>query len=323
VVLLFTVCGVVNCGQFIDLPTTGRANKLWVPNQASAGAALPLVVALHGCTQNPTDFAAGTGLNALADADKEGFFVLYPDQPSASNLNRCWNWFEVAHQAFGAGEPSIIVSIVNTVSQRYAVDASRVYALGLSAGGAMSAILGATYPNVFSAIAVGSGLEFKAATSLLNANLAMLQGGPAPATQGRLAYTAMGTRAKVIGVIVFHGTQDFTVYQVNGGQVVSQYATTLDLVLGSGTARGIITDKPTNTTTGTAPVTGGRAYTINSYADTASKRDLIRYVTVTGMAHAWSGGTSGTYTDAKGPNASVLALEFFAGFRGNSTTFNF
>eukprot|EP01113_Clastostelium_recurvatum_P030517 TRINITY_DN3714_c0_g2_i5.p1 TRINITY_DN3714_c0_g2~~TRINITY_DN3714_c0_g2_i5.p1 ORF type:complete len:338 (-),score=61.34 TRINITY_DN3714_c0_g2_i5:893-1882(-) len=317
--LLFLVAA-VHAGTFVDFPFQNRANKVWVPTDTSK--ALPLIVALHGCTQNPTDIAKGTNLNEISDKFG-GIYVLYPEQPSSSNMNKCWNWFEPAHQAFGAGEPLLLANMVKAVQAKYTIDTARVYCLGMSAGAAMSVILGATYPDIFSAIAVGSGIEYKAATSVISANNAMLHGGPSPVTQGRLAYTAMGTRAAALGVFVIHGTQDYTVYPVNGGQVISQYATTLDLVINHGTARGTLTDKPTSTTTGTAPVTGGRAYTLHSYARTDDAHVLMKYLIVTGMGHAWSGGNpAGTYTDNKGPDASSMAVQFFTNFFRNSTAFD-
>jgi len=301
-------------GTFRDFPFSGRNNKLWVPVQASASIPLPLIVALHGCTQSPTDFSIGTGLNLLGD--RYGYFVLYPEQTTIANSNRCWNWFLPAHQAFSLGEPAMIVNMVNSVSQTFSIDSKRVYALGLSAGAAMSVILGSTYPNIFSAIGVGAGLEFKAATDTTSAFISMSLGGPNPVTQGQVAYKSMQPREREVGVIVFHGTSDFTVALVNGQQVITQYSTTLDLVIGKGNATGIISDKPTQTETGLVPGVGGRAYTINRYSRKDNGKVLLQYVTVNSMAHAWSGGNaSGTYTDNKGPSASQMMIEFFANFK--------
>lgn len=145
---------------------------------------------LHGCTQSPDDFAAGTEMNAYAERNR--FFVVYPEQPVSANLSKCWNWFDSSNQSRGRGEPASIVGVVNKIKSNYPVDSRRVYVAGLSAGGAMSVILGAAYPDVFAAIGVGSGLEYKAATSVLYSGTAMLYGGPDPVQQGNLAYQAMG-----------------------------------------------------------------------------------------------------------------------------------
>lgn len=195
-----------------------------------------------------------------------------------------------------------------------------IFAGGLSAGAAMTVILGATYPDVFRGLTVGAGLEYKAATSMTSAFTAMTNGGPNPTTQGGVAYSAMGKYAQTLLVLVVHGTADYTVYPVNGKQVVSQYARTLDLVLGAGTAHGYITDTPTTTTNGQVP--GGRAYTTYTYESSKTGETFIQYITVTGMGHAWSGGSSsGSYTDPQGPDASLLMVNYFLNStNSNSTT---
>jgi len=288
-------------GQFIDFPTTGRTNKLYIPSSASSSNPLPLFVMLHGCTQNPTDFSKGTKMNEVGES--RGFFVLYPEQPSSENNNKCWNWFETVDQSRG-GEPKVIADMVTKVASQYVIDFQRVYVAGLSAGAAMSVIVGTVYPEIFAGVGVGAGLEFKAATSVLSAYTAMSSGGPDPISQGRVAYQAMGNNARVQGVLVVHGTSDYTVYPINGKQVTQQYVTTLDYVLGDGDSLGYISIIPTDYTDGQVP--GGRAYRTNNYADVkpGSGKVLVKYIEVTGMGHAWSGGsTAGTYTDPNGPDA--------------------
>lgn len=253
-------------------------------------------------------------------ADQYNFFVLYPEQPSSANMNKCWNWFETAHQVRGAGEPLLISSMAQSLFQKYSIDSIKVFVGGLSAGAAMSDILGATYPDVFSGITVGAGLEYKAAVDMIGAFSAMSSGGPNPVTQGQVAYKAMGSYAQTLLVLVVHGTSDTTVAPVNGKQVVSQNAKMLDYVLGAGTSYGYITDTPTTTKSGQVP--SGRAYTTYTYASSKTGETFIQYVTVTGMAHAWSGGSSaGTYTDPTGPNASLMMVNFFLnGTTPNTTT---
>ena len=135
-------------------------------------------------------------MNTLAD--EKNFLVLYPEQTSSGNSNKCWNWFETAHQSRGSGEPFIIAGMVTTVKNNYSIQDERVYVAGLSAGAAMSVIMGATYPDFFSGIGVGAGLEYKAATSMSGAFTAMSSGGPNPTQQGIAAYGAMGSRAKML-----------------------------------------------------------------------------------------------------------------------------
>jgi poly(hydroxyalkanoate) depolymerase family esterase len=139
----------------------GRVYWLFVPTSYSAGNAAPLVVMLHGCTQNGDGFATSTGMNVVAE--EKGFLVAYPVQPSSANASSCWNWFLPAHQARGAGEPASLAGVVTHVKSQYTIDNAKVYLAGFSAGGGMASIMGATYPDVFAAIGVHSGLEFNAA----------------------------------------------------------------------------------------------------------------------------------------------------------------
>ncbi|TYR81892.1 PHB depolymerase family esterase [Priestia megaterium] len=293
-------------GSFISKTYNGRNYKLYIPDGYQTGTALPLVVMLHGCTQDPNQFAAGTQMNTLADSEK--FLVLYPEQPSSANSNKCWNWFETAHQSRGSGEPALIAGMVNQVKNDYTVDDHRVFAGGLSAGAAMSVIMGAAYPDIFAAISVGAGLEYKAATSVVNAFTAMSSGGPNPVQQGDTAYQAMGNYKRTVPVIVFHGTSDTTVYPVNAEQVISQWAQTNDKA-SDGADNNNIDDTAEQTVTGT--VSGGRSYTQSIYKDAAGTTVMEKYM-VDGMGHAWSGGsTVGSYTDPKGPNATQLSWNFF------------
>eukprot|EP01116_Phalansterium_solitarium_P020713 TRINITY_DN6189_c0_g1_i1.p1 TRINITY_DN6189_c0_g1~~TRINITY_DN6189_c0_g1_i1.p1 ORF type:complete len:559 (-),score=68.67 TRINITY_DN6189_c0_g1_i1:304-1917(-) len=308
----FLIFGLLNFaygGSFITFTFSGRANKLYLPTTPQPKA--PLFVMLHGCTQNPTDFSAGTQMNTFGET--YGFYVLYPEQTSGANANKCWNWFQPADQARGTGEPKLITDMVAAVAAKYSIDESRVFAAGLSAGAAMAVIVGATYPDVFSGIAVGAGLEYQAATSMVGAFTAMSSGGPDPVQQGKAAYAAAGSNARTVKVYVIHGTSDTTVFPVNGKQVVSQWVQTLLL---DGNA---ITNTPTNSTNGQVP--GGHSYTLSTYANGSSGNTLIQYLVVNSMAHAWSGGsTAGSYTDPKGPDASALIVNFFLASQNGSTT---
>lgn len=307
--MLFLSLGAVSssaAGSFTSKTYNGRTYKLYVPSSYQGGAVLPLVVMLHGCTQDPDQFAAGTQMNALAETEK--FFVLYPEQPSSANSNKCWNWFDTAHQSRGSGEPALIAGMVNQIKSSYSIDADQVFVGGLSAGAAMSVIMGATYPDIFAAISVGAGLEYKAATSVTGAYTAMSSGGPNPIQQGDLAYLAMGEHKRVVPVILFHGTADYTVAPINAHQILSQWAQTNDRA-SDGLDNNNIDDTADQTLPGT--VSGGRSYTQYIYKDTAGKTVMEKYM-IEGMGHAWSGGsTSGSYTDHKGPNATKLSWNFF------------
>ena len=291
--------------------TDGRAYWLFVPTSYSAGNAAPLVVMLHGCTQTGDGFATSTAMNTVAE--EKGFLVAYPVQPSSANSSQCWNWFLTAHQSRGSGEPASINGVVNQVKSQYTIDSAKVYLAGFSAGAGMAAIMGATYPDVFAAIGVHSGLEYKAATSQNAAFTAMSSGGPDPTTQGNAAYTAMGSFARKVRVMVFHGTSDFTVATVNGNQVLSQWAQTNDRA-SDGADNNNIDDTAELTQGG--QVAGGRTYTRYVYQDTAGNIVMEKYL-VDSMGHSWSGGASGgTYTDPTGPSASRILADFFLGTSG-------
>ena len=283
-----------------------RAFKLWVPAGYAGAQALPLVMMLHGCTQNPDDFAAGTRMNEVADREK--FFVVYPDQPRSANASKCWNWFEVQHQQRGSGEPSVLVEVVRSISAPFNVKSNRVFVARLSAGGAMATVLGATYPDVFAAVGVGAGLEYQAGTDLASALSAQLMGGPDPDGQGRAAYAAMGSAVSRVPVIVFHGTADTTVAPVNAHQVMAQWAQTNDLA-DDGADNDTVSVTAALDEAGQVP--GGREFVRSTVRD-ATGRTLLEKWMVQGMRHAWSGGSSnGSYTDPLGPDAARETWRFF------------
>ena len=268
-------------------PTGSRTYKLYVPSTL-AGRPAPLVCMLHGCTQNPDDFAAGTRMNALAE--ESGFLVVYPAQSKSANASRCWNWFNGTDQLRGSGEPAIVAGIVADVMREFPVDPGKVFAAGLSAGGAAAAVLGAVYPDLFSAIGVHSGLACGAARDMGGAFAAMKGGAAtAPVKAGR-------PQGQPSRAIVFHGDRDRTVSPVNGDQVVAQFEG------GSPPASGDLTR-------GVAP--GGASWTRTRHLDAAG-RSATEHWLVHGGGHAWSGGSpAGSYTDPRGPDASREMVRFF------------
>ena len=269
-----------------------RSYKLYVPS-GDRGQALPLVVMLHGCTQSPDDFAAGTRMNMLAE--EHGCLIVYPAQAASANQSRCWNWFSPSDQERDQGEPSLIAGITRQIMRDYPVDPQRVYVAGLSAGGAAAAIMAATYPDLYAAVGVHSGLAYRAAGDLPSAFAAMQQGGGGRPMTGATA----GGERRLVPTIVFHGDQDETVHPRNGDHVIAQTRTA--------TATGL---QPTATVQhGQAP--GGRAYSRTVHADTSGGAILEQWV-VHGAGHAWSGGsTDGSFTDPRGPDASREMLRFF------------
>ncbi len=308
-VFLCLLCAVgAQAGTFTQESYGGRTYWLYVPSGYQPGTPAPLVMMLHGCTQTGDGFATSTGMNAIAD--QEDFLVIYPQQPSSANSSQCWNWFQTTHQSRGSGEPALLAGMVGDVQSSYSVDASQIFVSGFSAGAAMSVILGATYPDVFAAIAVHSGLEYKAATSTNSAFTAMFSGGPPADPQGQAAYNAMGSRARVVPVMIFHGTSDFTVATVNGDLTLSQWAQTNDLA-SDGSDNDDIDDQAELIQGGQVP--GGRSYTRYVYEDSNGQVVMEKYL-VDSMGHNWSGGVlGGTYTDPDGPDATQIMVDFFLG----------
>jgi poly(hydroxyalkanoate) depolymerase family esterase len=292
-------------GHWESADLQGHTGKLWVPT-GPEGAPRPLVLMLHGCQQTPDDFAAGTRMDVLGEA--QGFLVLYAGQTTTANFASCWNWFDPASQVRGSGEAQLLADWVQSVGQAHAVDAHRTYAAGFSSGGAMAVILGATYPDVFAAIFVHSGLEYAAATDSLSGSTVLIAGGPSPQTQGSAAYHAMGTHARAVPVLIFQGDSDFTNAPSNSQQVYDQWVQTDDLGL-DGVVDGDVASASTNPESRSeAGVTFARLT-----AGSTASPGLIELDKVQSLGHAWSGGAAaGSYTQAGGPDATAHAWAFFA-----------
>ena len=270
---------------------------LYVPPAATAGGARPLLLMLHGCTQTPADFAAGTGMNEAAA--RANVLVLYPEQTHRANTHGCWNWFRPEHQRRGRGEPALLMAMVQDVMDRHAVDATRIYVAGLSAGGAMAAVLAREYPDVVAAAGVHSGLPAGAAHNVVAALSAMKHGAQPHALDTPLA--APGQR--VVPFIVFHGDADAAVHLRNGEQVL---AAALGGIPGGAAALDATVEQ------GTSPA--GQAYTRTVYrrAPTAKATVVAEQWVLHGGGHAWSGGSAqGSFTDPAGVSATTAMLRFF------------
>ena len=298
-------------GQFITGSYTNhagtRAYKLYIPG-GYREQPLPLVVMLHGCTQSPDDFAAGTRMNQLAE--EEGCLVLYPAQGQGANVAKCWNWFNAGDQRRERGEPSIIAGITRQIMKSHRVDPQRVYVAGLSAGGAMAVTMGVTYPEIYAATGVHSGLPYAAAHDMPSAFAAMRQG----KSQGNT--TGVGTEniracgpevsQLLVPTIVFHGDRDTTVNPCNGDQVVAQ-----SQVQSDHDSANVQSQANARVTVQRGKVANGHAYTRTVYRDSSGGASAEHWL-VHGAGHAWSGGSStGSFTDPKGPDATKEMIRFF------------
>ncbi|MEP7098037.1 MAG: PHB depolymerase family esterase, partial [Dokdonella sp.] len=273
--------------------------KLFVPAGLGA-AAPPFILMLHGCTQSPDDFARGTRMNELAQ--KNGYVVAYPAQASSNNAGKCWNWFRSGDQQRGRGEPALLAALTRHLIVARSLDANRVFVAGLSAGGAMAVVLGTTYPDIFAAIGVHSGLPYGAAHDLPSALAAMKQGARRSGANPAAAY------ARPIPAIVFHGDRDTTVDACNGEAVVAQ-------CMGEKDFHG---DKNMRSTVEQASMPGGRSYARTTFVD-PDGGTAAEYWVVHGAGHAWFGGSaSGSYTDPSGPDASEHMIRFFSTVRRRS-----
>ena len=257
-----------------------RTYKLYVPS-GYKGRPLPLIVMLHGCTQSPEDFAVGTRMNELAE--ERMFLVAYPAQAQSANPSKCWNWFNAKDQRRDAGEASLIAGTTQQITRDVSVETGRVYIAGLSAGGALAAVMGTRYPDIYAAIGVHSGLACGAARDMPSAFSAMREGAKSIAS------------APGIPTIVFHGDADMTVNPINGEQVALQ-------------AKG---KQALSMTVTTGQSEGGLRY-IRKVHSNRDARVLLEQWVVQGVGHAWSGGNpAGSYTEPRGPDASREMVRFF------------
>ena len=267
-----------------------RRYRLFVPDGLDAGRPAPLVVMLHGCTQDPDDFARGTRFNELAA--RAGVLVAWPEQKAEHQVQKCWSWYDPAHQAASRGEPAVIAGITREVMAARAVDPKRVYVAGVSAGAAMAVIVAATYPEMFAAVGAHSGIPYRGASDVPHALSVMRGGSTDPAILAYALQDAAGARA--MPLIAIHGGADAVVSPLNSRQLAAQWAGVLGL-----------SSSPSQQST-----EGGLAVERTRW-NGADGRPAIELMIVDGLGHAWSGGSSeGTFTDVRGPDASRLILDF-------------
>lgn len=294
-------------GAYTDESYNGRRYTKYVPTGYDGSEAVPLLLMLHGCTQGPDGFKDETAMNEVAESND--FIVVYPEQ--TTGIYDCWQWFNDANSTRGNGEAAELTGIVDQEKSTENIDAKRVYVAGFSAGGAFVPNLLVEYADVFAAGGIHSGTMYDIAETQSDGNLVLTDcsRGPTPTQEGEHAYNRM----EQFGItspcptIVFHGTNDNTVYPCHADKAVTQAAVTNDLALDGADDDGV-DDTADVTATGSGP---SRSYTRSEYHDPDGNAIIEEYI-VDGMGHAWSGGTQGgSYTDPGGPDASARIWEFF------------
>lgn len=275
-----------------------REYDVYLPSGLSSHNRVPIVLLLHGCQQRSIDFALESGFVAAADAD--GFLIVAPRQDRHHQLQRCWRWYESEHQGRDRGEPAILAGLVAQVSGEEAlwrVDRRRVYAAGLSAGGAMALILATTHPDLIAAAGVHSATAYRSASQGFSALGAMTAHRSMPSHQ------VIG--GQMAPVVLIHGTNDPVVRAPNADRIVDQWLasrdarrmTGLDRVRPRASTRALVVD-------------GRRCIRTRWY--TARGRRVLEYWRIDGLRHAWSGGNrTGAFIDPKGPRAAEVMLSFF------------
>jgi poly(hydroxyalkanoate) depolymerase family esterase len=279
--------------------------RLYLPTGSSRRNSMPLIVMLHGCKQDSLSFAGGTRMNMLAEEYRCA--VLYPEQSEHSNSLRCWNWFESLSLA-GQGEAALIAHLIEQVTQRRPIDPRRVYAVGMSAGGAMACLLAVRYSRLFAACAIHSGVMYGAASSPAQA-LALMRDGPSPSSieKARQLVRDAGELGAAAPTLVIHGDRDMTVNPVNADQIIEQLKTRIEEVADPSAGPVLSRDE--------RRIEGG-GYTYRQLDSTRQGEIMLRKIVVERLGHAWSGGDmSYEFNDSNGPDASRLILDFVMAYR--------
>lgn len=257
-----------------------RSYKLYIPANMRNGPQ-GMIVMLHGCSQNPDDFAAGTAMNNLAEV--HDLLIVYPGQTSANNPASCWNWFRSTDQMRGQGEPAILAGMTRELALEFNIGREHTFVAGLSAGGAMAMVMAETYPELFAGAGIHSGLDYGSASDVASA-LAAMRGSHSPSAASR------STRVPV-RMIVFHGASDSTVHPTNSDRIAARVGSSTKEQASPRTAR-------------------GAGYTRTIFGPDNAPH--LEKWSIDHLGHAWSGGSAaGSFTDQRGPDASAEMVRFF------------
>jgi poly(hydroxyalkanoate) depolymerase family esterase len=272
----------------INTHAGSREYRLFVPSSATPRG---LLVMLHGCKQNAEDFAIGTAMNLVAET--EGVLVAYPTQARTANPPGCWNWFRPEDQQRDTGEPHIIAEMTRALIAEY-LPGQRVFVAGLSAGGAMAAVMGAIYPDLYEAIGIHSGLPYRSARDVSTAMAAMR--GEVGTNAGHATSAPSSTFPRQI---LFHGGDDRVVVPANA------------MALMEAARR----SHPSAQALERCFTSGSREV---KHKELVSQDGTVQAEAwlVEGAGHYWSGGDpQGSYAKREGPNASREMMRFFLGRR--------
>jgi poly(hydroxyalkanoate) depolymerase family esterase len=278
----------------------GRSYDVYLPAGLRRRSRVPMVMLLHGCKQTPAEFVEATRFTTVAD--RNGFVLVLPRQDARHHSQRCWRWYESAHQHRGSGEPAALAAVARQVAaeeNRWRIDPLRVYVAGLSAGGGMALVLAAEYPDMFAAVGVHSGPAYRSA----------IHGGQALSAMGGRTLVPLPGRSDpaMAPLIVIQGGDDDVVRPTNGDRVADQWLTFRSSASGGEKDPGRIGRSRTDH----GRSADGREYTrVRWY--TAKRVRVLEYWLIEGLGHAWSGGRAGgSFSDPAGPRAATLMWTFF------------
>ncbi len=280
---------------------------LYLPSNNSPGSTVPrpLVVMLHGCQQTATDFATATRMNALAE--RKGFAVLYPQQSAASDSHRCWHWYKRSTLQ-GAGDARLVAEMLAHVQLKHALDRSRTYVAGLSAGAALATIVALRYPEMVAAVGLHSAPVFGSSDSAMTAYRTMQQGAAPGHSDTAQAFLEAAPHFPGMPAIVIHGARDAVVRHINAEQLFRQFKAVNDALI---TQTGPLRQHYPARAGGRSPQHAYERVTFRA----GRKPQLVR-CDIAALGHAWSGGDpSVAFSEREGPDATLLMWNFFARHR--------